>query len=65
MKPEIPRIPASKQEASPEETYLSEGLSEEQIADLLSPDRQQEFRAAYLLQLKRLGCHGCGDDFIF
>jgi len=65
MKPEIPNTPASKQEVSPEGTYLSEGLTEEQIADLVNPDRQQEFRAAYLLQLKRLGCHGCGDDFIF
>lgn len=65
MTPLPPKVPANEEKRPADETLLSEGLTEEQIADLLSPDRQRDFRAAYLLQLKRLGCHGCGDDFIF
>ena len=65
MTPLPQKVPANEEHRPADETLLSEGLTEEQIADLTNPDRQRDFRAAYLLQLKRLGCHGCGDDFIF
>jgi hypothetical protein len=66
MTREQPRVPANEQAAPSEGAYLPQGLTQEQLADLANPDRQRELRAAYLLQLKRLACPGCGeDDFIF
>lgn len=37
-------------------------LTDQQLADLGNPDKQHQYREAYLQQLKRLHCPGCGDD---
>lgn len=37
-------------------------LSFEQLADLWSPEKQEEYRRAYLRQQARRTCPGCGDD---
>jgi len=40
----------------------AEPLAPEQLADLWSPEKQQEYRRAYLRQQARRACPGCGDD---
>lgn len=37
-------------------------LTTEQLADLQSPATQQAYRRAYLEQLRRQSCPGCGDE---
>ena len=37
------------------------GLTAEQLADLANPATQENYRRAYLLQIQRQSCPGCGD----
>lgn len=39
-------------------------LSAQQLADLNDAGKQAEYHQAYLLQLQRQACPGCGDDFV-
>ncbi len=39
-------------------------LSAQQLADLNDAGKQAEYHQAYLLQLQRQACTGCGDDFV-
>ncbi|MEZ6070930.1 MAG: hypothetical protein R3C10_11810 [Pirellulales bacterium] len=40
----------------------SDVLTREQLADLADPDKQAEYLRAYLEQLARQACPGCGDS---
>jgi hypothetical protein len=62
MTPEPEKTTAKQLETQPDHRPAEEKLTGTQLAALASPEIQEAYRRAYLLQQARRSCPGCGDD---
>ena len=60
------RQPATVADAlTPEQIKAADALAPEQTQQLADAELQEKYRQAYLEQIRRQSCPGCGDTDIF